>query len=137
MIETGNFVHTTLAHPNNVYEVLEVGKGWLLVDDNTVAKLSIPTDSATIHAYCGDKWCHACHTSKYDGLAGDIVFYVRKTGEKFQDQATEKLSKLSKILDEYGIDKNELLKGVEPGDDKTLSALLFFAERINPNVTVL
>lgn len=132
-IETGTFVHTTLAHPNNVYEVLEVGPGWLLVDDNTTMKLSIPTDSATVHDYCGNKWCRACHRSTYNGLSGDVEFYVRKTGEKYADTA---YGKLIAALDAHGIDRDEILKDVDPTDEKTVTALLFFAERINPNVIV-
>jgi hypothetical protein len=133
MIETGTFVHTTLAHPNNVYEVLEVGTDWLLVDDNTTMKLSIPTDSATVHEYCGNKWCRACHRSSYDGLSGDIVFYVRKTGQPFAETAHGKFERLHYTLAEHGIKPSEIaeiLKDVDPTDEKTVKALQFFADRL-------
>lgn len=133
MIETGNYVHTTFAHKNNVYKVLEVGDGWLYVDDNTVAGLSIPTESATLHGYCGNKWCNACHYATYDVKTGDVEYFVRETGVKFANTA---YGRLLAELDKHGIDRDEILKDVDPADEKTVNALLFFAERITTNVVV-
>lgn len=136
-INTGDFVHTSKAHANNVYEVKEVGDGWLFVDDNTVMGWSIPTETATVHEYCGNKWCRACHRSTYNGLTGDVDFYVRKTGEAWSETTAGKFERLNVLLDLHGLDKAEILKGVDPTDDETVSALLFLAERVNPNVSII
>lgn len=59
-INVGDFVHTSKAHPNNVYEVKQVGNDWLHVDDNTVMGWSIPTETVTVHAPCNSTWCYPC-----------------------------------------------------------------------------
>lgn len=135
-IKTGDFVTTTLAHPNNVYEVITTGYDWLHLDDNTAMGLSVPTSTATLHEYCGEKWCRACHRSAYDGKTGDLVFFVRKTGEPFAETTAGKLDELKTLLDANGIDRDEILKNVEPTDGETIDALLFLARRIVKGIEV-